>query len=51
MQELQHRSTGRKHSVIRVRFIGILGFRRRTRWSKPFTVQVHRIERSLGAGR
>jgi hypothetical protein len=29
----------------RIKFVGIIGFRRRYRWRQPFVVTVHRVER------
>jgi hypothetical protein len=47
MQFLHQRPDGRKRPIVhsRVHFVRVLGFRRRFRWSRPFTVTVHKIER------
>jgi hypothetical protein len=52
MPYVQREPFGRKNPVVhsRVHFVRVLGLRRRFRWSRPFTVTVHRIERfELGA--
>lgn len=44
MQEISHRPLGRKYPA-RVKFVGVIGCRRRYRWSQPFSVVVFKLER------
>ena len=45
MQLLFNGGRVRKYAV-RVKFVGLIGVRRRRRWLQPFIVAVHRIERA-----
>ena len=52
MQQYQHRASARKYPIShdRLVYLGHLGFRRRLRWQKPFTVAVFKVVRTrLGA--